>query len=345
MTVEASERPYSALERHLSVIEGAGRSGARGLKASMVTWQAAHQIAHMAAAQTHARLGAELSGVSVDVTAAIREAGVALMWQPMPTMFGAYLNEDGGRPGILINSGLPRGARRYTAAHELGHHALGHVTTVDDGSTIDTVLREEVDAIPIRRRRRDWPDQEKYAEAFASWFLMPRQVVRNALSRLGLERPRTDLDVYRLSLLLGTSYRTTVRHLANLKLAHQSNLSAWSRTAPSRIKAMLDADFNPPPSRVPDVWLIEATFDGLAIDLQPGDRVVVDAQTHGLSAPEWLRPIEPAAMSGGLAMFEADFLPESPEGTVLSGKLGTRAWTVGVTVARRPRGLDPRTLG
>ena len=36
--------------------------------------------------------------------------------------------------------------------------------------------REELDAIPGAGRRRAWPEQEKLAEAFAAWFLMPRRI-------------------------------------------------------------------------------------------------------------------------------------------------------------------------
>src|SRR5260370_25986165 len=114
------------------------------------------------------------------------------MWRPLPRQFGAYLAEAGSRPGMLINNGLPFAAQRQTAGHELGHHCLRHGTRLD----------ADLDA--SHTRPAVWTKEEKTAEAFAAWFLMPRKAVMAALTRLGLERPLEPLDVYRLSLLLGT---------------------------------------------------------------------------------------------------------------------------------------------
>ena len=84
----------------------------------MVTWSEAHSVANMAAAQAHVDLDVDLNVPRIDVLKAIRAADVQLMWQPMPTVFGAYVNEPGSEPGILVNSGLPAAARRYTASHD-----------------------------------------------------------------------------------------------------------------------------------------------------------------------------------------------------------------------------------
>jgi len=344
VSLQPGPRSYSLEGRHLSLLQGDGRLSEPHRGGRMLTWLAAHQVANMAAAKAHAALAVNLSEVQVNVVDAIRASGAQLMWQPIPRIFGAYVNEVDSRPGILINSALPHAARRYTAAHELGHHVLSHTTTVDDGSTIDTVLREELYAMPGAARRRAWPDQEKLAEAFAAWFLMPRRVVGSALSVLGLSRPRSDLDVYRLSLLLGTSYRTTVRHLPNIKLAHGSNSASWARTGPARLKAQLDAGFSPPASRSTDVWLLEPSFNGLQIQLQSGDRVAFrSVLPSGTAIPDWLRPVEPATGVGvgpGRAMFEVG--PSQLSAFPASAVLDCESWAVTLQLAEAPRGLDPR---
>lgn len=222
---------------------------ASGRASPPMTWLQAHRIAGIAVQRAHAQLGVDVRGVSVDVIAALGAADVMILWRALPQLFGAYVNEIGSVPGVLLHNGLPRAARRQTAAHELGHHWMKHSTSADDGSTIDTVAAEEYDEIPPPNRRRAWPDQEKLAEAFASWFLMPRRVVMNALDVLNLDKPRNAVDVYRLSLLLGTSYRTTARHMANLRLASPAQVAAWSKVAPGRIKADLDAGLAAPESR------------------------------------------------------------------------------------------------
>lgn len=314
----------------------------------MVTWQVAHQVANMAAAKAHAALCVGLDRCQVDVVSAIGRTDVQIMWQQMPRIFGAYLNEAGSQPGILVNNGLPRGARRYTAAHELGHHFLQHTTSVDDGSTIDIVAREEFDAIPVAGRRRAWPDQEKFAEAFAAWFLMPRRVVTNALKVLAITRPRSPLDVYRLSLLLGTSYRSTVRHLPNLKLAYPSNAAAWAKTSPAQLKAGLDRGLPAPTTRRPDVWLLEPSFAGLTLDLQAGDRLVLAGiRANQISPPPWLVEIGVATLNEGVVgvAYEA-----SPSSIVTPGEAAVHApyvgpWSVRLTLVETPLGLDPRTRG
>lgn len=313
----------------------------------MLTWQEAHRIANMAAAQTHTALGVSLDGTRVDIVAAVRAAEVELMWQPMPRVFGVYLNEPGSRPGILVNGGLPPGARRHTLAHELGHHRLRHVTSVDDGSTIDTVTAEEYDAMPPASRRRAWPDQEKAAEAFAAWFLMPRRVVTTALETLGLQRPRTALDVYRLSLLLGTSFRSTVRHLPNLRLAHPQNCATWSRTAPGQIKASLDRGTPDPASRRPDVWLLDPGLDGITLHLHPGDRLVLAGVLEAdADIPDVLSVIglaNPTGRAAGPAL-EVREVDEASEERLTINQPARETWSMALFSSPHPRGLDPRRI-
>ncbi len=273
-----------------------GRLSATSKGDHVLTWSDAHRIAHMSAAQAHGRLSVDLTGVNVDVFEAIRASQTFLMFRPMPRLFGAYLAEDGSAPGIIINSGLPRGARRHTAAHELGHAQLKHTTSVDDGGTIDTVFGDDTEAIPPASHRRRWTDQEKVAEAFASWFLMPRRVVRNALKVLGKAKPTSAADVYQLSLLLGTSYRTTLRHLSNLKLATSTSVNEWAAVAPSKLKANLDTSAPTPTSRRPDVFQIIDGYDSLFLSVEPGDRLIIPSYLYALdrcrpSSNRWAAPM------------------------------------------------------
>ncbi|TQL97712.1 uncharacterized protein DUF955 [Actinoallomurus bryophytorum] len=199
----------------------------------------------------------------IDIYSAIGDAEVVLMWRPMPRQFGAYINELRSRPGILVNNGLPHAAQRHTAAHELGHHRLGHRSTTD----------ENLD--PPDKGWSGWTDEEKVAESFASWFLMPRRAVLTALGRLGLERPQSPDDVYMLALLLGTSYRSTIRHLPNLRLASRDLARQWARVPPKKIKARLDNAALPPTSSSSDVWVIDKNFAGTELTVHLGDRLIV----------------------------------------------------------------------
>ncbi|MFD0394650.1 ImmA/IrrE family metallo-endopeptidase [Streptomyces nogalater] len=83
---------------------------------------------------------------------------------------------------MLLNASLNAVTQRHTAAHELGHHRLGHRTAAD----------EEMDPA-LRWGDGSWPEEEKTAEAFAAWFLMPLPAVRAALGRVcgGRRVPKT----------------------------------------------------------------------------------------------------------------------------------------------------------
>jgi hypothetical protein len=301
----------------------------------------------MAAAKAHAELRVDLGGVSVDVVTALGTAGLVVMWRQMPQLFGAYINEPDSTPGVLINQGLPRPARRYTCGHELGHHWMRHSTSLDDGSTIDTVAREEIDMMPPANRRRTWPDQEKLAEAFATWFLMPRRMVANALDVLNLNKPRDSVDTYQLALLLGTSYRTTVRHLPNLRLADGSATAAWSKVAPGRLKAQLDAGVSPPASRYGDVWVIDRRFAGLEVPAAVGDRLVVCGEpTHhqvglGSAAGEPPRLNLLGVASGAARPGPVYEIGSASPGDRIAIAFG--GCVVNVRVYATPTGLDPRS--
>jgi IrrE N-terminal-like domain len=328
--------PSEASDSSAAVLPLHPRRGAQG--ARVLSWLEAHRIANIAAAQAHHELGVDLTGTRVDIIDAIRAYGPDLMWQPMPTLFGAYLNEDGSTPGFLINSELPRGARRHTAAHELGHAYLKHSTTVDDGSTIETVFADEVDAIPPANRRRAWPDQEKTAEAFAAWFLMPRRVLAAALNVLELNRPGSPADVYRLSLLVGTSYRSTLRHLPNVRLATNQSCNAWARVSPGRIKAQLDHGAPKPASRRPDVHVLTNSHNGLTLELEPGDRLVMPcAVAMTLDPPKWLLPLPVDGDES--VVFEVAHLAEA-QIHILATRDGS--WSIDVLATPPPRGIDPR---
>jgi Zn-dependent peptidase ImmA (M78 family) len=314
----------------------------------VTTWQQAHRLANIAAAKAHHDLGIDTSALPIDVDTAIYRAGVVLMWRPLPRLFGMYINEPASQPGIIVNTRLPHGARRHTAAHELGHHRLNHSTSVEDGSTMELSLHEGEEDAPTVRRRTGWPGQEKVAEAFASWFLMPRRAVLAGLAWLGTDHPKNAMDVYRLSLLLGTSYRSTVRHLLNLHQIPQTAVPALMQTPPGRLKAELDRTVEPPPSRSPDVWLIDHGFAGATLQLRAGDRLVIDVPTrHELDHPAWLTvvPRRPAASTSNVVALECEGHQTSFGANVFAVRdraSGELLWQVNLIHAEPPLGLDPR---
>jgi Zn-dependent peptidase ImmA (M78 family) len=228
-----------------------------------LTWRLAHRIASIAAVQAHEELSIDTARAPIDVAAAIGRAGVELMYQPLPALFGAYL-ADSCVAGILVNSRMSRAVRRQTAAHELGHHRLGHGTVYDAGASDDTSA-----SLPGAAGA---PAVERTAEAFAAWFLMPRRAVRTVLSALGYAPPLSAAQVYQIALRLGTSYATTARHLVSLRLATAEQCRGWVAVPPGRIKRQLAGEMLDGTAGV-DVW--DLTPAPGTIVASPGDVLVV----------------------------------------------------------------------
>lgn len=201
-----------------------------------MNWLMANRLGHIAAAKAHGRLGVDPARYPVDVSRAIDTAQLALMWRPLPRLFGIYMEARGNR-GVLVNSTMTRATRRHTAAHELGHHELGHrpdparECAIEPGSSVG---HRSTGRAPGRVRAQG--EIEMTAEAFAAWFLMPRKAIMAAISDLGIGRVTSAAEAYQLSLLLGTTFRATCRHLANVRLTAQTAADAWSGVQPGRLK-------------------------------------------------------------------------------------------------------------
>jgi hypothetical protein len=240
----------------------------------MTTWADAHTRAAVMASELHAELEIELDR-PVDVFDAIDRLGIVLAFAPLGPVSGMYL-PGGSSSGILLHQGHPRTRQRYTAGHELGHHAFGHAATQD--VDLETALR--------RDEGERWPDHEKEAEAFGAWFLMPRRLVRHALGELGIEQPRDPFDVYALSLWLGTSYTATARQLSTTKIVDKPTADQWSKIAPARLKRALAGELVPDDLRN-DVWWLDARHHEHPVEARPGDRVVVTLPENASTGVSW----------------------------------------------------------
>jgi IrrE N-terminal-like domain len=221
-----------------------------------VRWDVAHRVAGIAAVHAQRDYGVDRSSY-VDVFAAIASAGIDCMAQPLPRLLGMYVAPRDDGPAILVNSGQDEIGIRHSAGHELGHHALGHTSRWDED--------------PFARwGDGTWPDEEKTAEAFAAWFLMPPPAVRNAVRLAGVQAPRDGADVYQIARWLGTSYAGTVRHLVNVRLARPQQANAWSRVPPASLRRAAQGPADDPPGHV---WVLRPCADGAIAHIAAGDRL------------------------------------------------------------------------
>jgi Zn-dependent peptidase ImmA (M78 family) len=125
-----------------------------------------------------------------DVVSLIDRLGIRCVQTELPSnISGASMIEDGTRV-VTINAHHHENRRRFTAAHELGHIALGHDTSLnisegsakdgqDDGSSASHVVLFRDDRSSLGA---DWREIE--ANHFAASLLMPKELLENEIAKL-----------------------------------------------------------------------------------------------------------------------------------------------------------------
>ena len=248
-------------------------------------WPTAHKMAMIRASQFLHDTGAEDCDY-VDVFAAMAAVKVPCMAQPLDGLAGVYVGPASMGPATFINSALGEIPMRQTAAHELGHHVFGHENALDervdpDHGTLGTPL----------------PAEEKLAEAFAAWLLMPRQAVLAAMRRALVARPSCPADVHQIACWLGTSFAGTARHLANLRMADLRQAREWTRewhNKGNRIRAVLAGRQDNPPERV---WIIRPAADQAILHVLPGDCLVCPGGYVPEALPRGLEELTPEQLA------------------------------------------------
>jgi len=223
----------------------------------------------------------------------IEDQRIWLSFDPLDKLYGWY-QRVGGAAGVVINASHPVPLQRFTAAHELGHHVLGHAYCLDDEQTI------------INGGRGTDP-KEVGAYTFASDLLMPLAAMEYHLARLGLDpaRPRVaPTDAYRLSVELGVSYAAAVVQLASLDKIPWHAVPALRQAHPLALKQQLLG-------RAPDysraaVWLLNEADDGRHLVVDVGDELYVRLKEIRSSGYRWV----PAASTlEGLTVLDDALVP------------------------------------
>lgn len=154
-------------------------------------------------------------------------------------MEGMY--QRGAPPRIYLSAKRPLARRAYNCAHELGHHLLGHGSSIDE-------LREH-------QTIRPWDVPDEYsADTFASYALMPTLGLRSAFVTRGLKpETATPLDLYRVACHFGVGYNTLVTHLLwGEQMVGRARADALRKHSPKSIRAQILGKLTPQPLIVAD---------------------------------------------------------------------------------------------
>ena len=176
-----------------------------------------------------------------------------LQFVDIPSLEGMYLEEAEAKR-ICVCAHRPVGRQKFTTAHELGHHLLGHGTQIDAGFEIDKVVPDYI--------------EEQAADVFARYLLMPPRAVHAGFRNRGLS-PLTDdpRSFYCVSSWLGVGYTTLVQHMTcTLNLLSKTRSDMLQNTAVKELKTSLVGV-----STTNDVWQLDDLWDGFVVHAQLGD--------------------------------------------------------------------------
>jgi Zn-dependent peptidase ImmA (M78 family) len=182
----------------------------------------------------------------IDVFETIEDQqGVNLMFKPLRNLYGFYIRER-NVAGIMINASHPVSLQRFTAAHELGHHILGHSQSMDEVASIESAIGESGAesfnaSLPLREGASPGNlFEEAAAQAFAGSFLMPLGPVNHYLRAHRLGPGQFDsLEAYKFAVSFGASYDAACTQLAVLKKITWSERAILRKRKPIEVKREL----------------------------------------------------------------------------------------------------------
>lgn len=214
-----------------------------------------------------------VDGTKIPIFDLIEDRGIWLSFQPLERLLGVY-QRIGNVAGVAINVARPLAMQRFTAAHELGHHELGHESHVDDETSIEGSSNDP---------------QELQAQTFAASLLMSEVAVEAHLERLGrdLRRPALDpLDIYSLSVELGVSYTAAITQLRTLSKVTQTTADTAYKLAPLTLKQMLLGGRRPDNARAA-VWRLGLADNQRSISADVGDELDIALPEMLSTGYEW----------------------------------------------------------
>lgn len=261
--------------------------------------------------------------------------GIEVRFDAIPSMEGMYVKQtlDGTAPHILISALRPTGRQAMTAGHELGHHAFGHGTRIDQyvrgvgtvGSAVGPTSSSDVASAVA-----EFDAEEFLADMFGAFFLMPKSAVeRGFVARQVKPASATSGDVFRVAGWLGVGYAALVYHMClSLKLIPWTRAQQLLLTKPKSLREQLLGE-----PITADVYAVDMAWTGRPLDLKLGDvaivphGTVVEPTTGRFSTMPRTPPGTIAATTRGHTVVEAT--------SVGIGRVVGDGWAVFLRVAER----------
>jgi Zn-dependent peptidase ImmA (M78 family) len=213
----------------------------------------------------------------VDVFSMLFDRGIDVMFRPLKNLLGAYFSDPD--TGVMVTTKRPLPVQRFTAAHELGHAALGHEASLDD---------EEVLERPIFASDTSGDPREDQANAFAAQLLTPQWLIVHHMKRQGWRRDSFNdpVTAYQLALRMGSSYSATCYALAECGGIDRSTRDKLLQVERKRIKQSLVKSYEPE-HWYGDVWLVTESDNGMVLEGSRTDLVVLKFLEHSGSGYVW----------------------------------------------------------
>lgn len=180
--------------------------------------------------------------------------GMDVRFVKISSFEGMYLADENI---ILISAQRPDGRKRFTCAHELGHHVLGH------GTVIDEIIESGPDI-----------EIEKEADFFASMLLMPASLIKLSLKELQIDPNLiTPEKLYILSKYIGVSFGALLTQLYfNLKVIGYHSYQELKKSSLPKIKLSI----LPTIEKNKDIYIVGNWWRERAIDVIEGDCLLFD---------------------------------------------------------------------
>jgi Zn-dependent peptidase ImmA (M78 family) len=219
-----------------------------------------------------ARLKAQYDLVSpVSICDVAEKLGVRVTFNDI-NMEGMY--QRGRPPRIHLSALRPLVRRTYNCGHELGHHELGHGSSIDE-------LRED-------QATKPWDDPNEFmADAFAGFTLMPTLGLRHAFVVRGWDPESvTPSQLYRIASHFGVGYTSLITHLHyGVGIISRARLITLQKAKPSALRAEILGSITPAPLLAIDAWSTTTIIDAEVkhLLLMPHDTVAEGAALKELS--------------------------------------------------------------